>query len=70
MNCRKRRASDKQADVAPNEARPDANADLDAVRAGVGKALRNIHSGVLGEEVPDRIAELLRQLDQQGADSA
>jgi hypothetical protein len=40
------------------------------VRAGVGTALRTIHEGVLREKVPDRIAELLRQLDQQDADPA
>jgi hypothetical protein len=41
---------------------------LDAVRAGIGTALRTIHSGVLREEVPDRIAALLKRLDQQEAD--
>jgi hypothetical protein len=40
------------------------------VRAGIGTALRMIHSGVLREEVPDRITELLKQLDQQEAGSA
>jgi hypothetical protein len=43
---------------------------LGAVRAGIGTALRMIHSGVLREEVPDRITELLKQLDQQEAGSA
>jgi hypothetical protein len=38
---------------------------LKAVRTGIGAALRTLHSEVLHEEVPDRIAELLRQLDQQ-----
>jgi hypothetical protein len=50
-------------DVAP--------ADLKAVRTGIGAALRTLHSDVLREEVPNRIAELLKRLDQQkGADSA
>ena len=45
-------------------------ADLKAVRTGIGTALRTLHSDVLREEVPDRIAELLKQLDQQRADDA
>jgi Anti-sigma factor NepR len=40
-------------------------ADLSAVRRGTGAALRMLYSDVLGEEIPDRIAELLLQLDQQ-----
>jgi hypothetical protein len=44
-------------------------ADLEAVRTGVGTALRTIHSDVLRERVPERIAELLRQLDRQKADT-
>jgi Anti-sigma factor NepR len=40
-------------------------ADLKAVRTGIGAELRTLHSGVLREEIPDKIAELLRQLDQQ-----
>ena len=48
-----------------------ARADLKAVRTGIGAALRTLHSDVLREEVPDRIAELLKRLDQQkDADSA
>jgi len=46
-------------------ARDLAPADLKAVHTGIGTALRTLHSGVLREEIPDRIAELLRQLDQQ-----
>src|SRR5262249_19011483 len=38
---------------------------LKAVRSGIGQAIRTLHSDVLREEVPDRIAELLLQLDQQ-----
>jgi hypothetical protein len=40
-------------------------ADLSAVRRGAGAALRTLYSDVLGEENPDRIAELLSQLDEQ-----
>jgi Anti-sigma factor NepR len=39
--------------------------DLKAVRASIGAELRTIHSGVLREEIPEEIAELLKQLDQQ-----
>src|SRR5215470_18685148 len=38
--------------------------DLKAVRTGIGQALRTHYSDVLREEVPDRIADLLMQLDQ------
>jgi len=34
------------------------------VRTAIGTALRSLHSGVLREPLPDRIVELLRQLDQ------
>ena len=45
--------------------RDAAPTDLKAVRSSIGEALRTLYSDVLREEVPDRIAELLRQLDQQ-----
>jgi hypothetical protein len=35
------------------------------VRAGIGNALRSLYSNVLNEPLPERIAELLRQLDEQ-----
>ncbi len=38
---------------------------FDSVRAGIGSALRSLHSDVLREPLPDGIAELLRQLDEQ-----
>ena len=40
-------------------------ADLRAVRTGIGTELRTLYSDVLREKIPDRIAELLWQLDQQ-----
>ena len=40
-------------------------ADLSAVRKGTGAALRTLYSDVLREEIPDRIAQFLSQLDQQ-----
>ncbi len=62
MNCRK---PNKRDGVDPHGTRPDSGLDLKAVRTGIGAALRTLHSDVLREEVPDRIAELLTQLDQQ-----
>ena len=40
-------------------------ADLRAMRAGIGAELRKLYSDVLREEIPDRMAELLGQLDRQ-----
>ncbi len=45
--------------------RPKAGFDFEAVRTAIGTALRSLHSDVLNEPLPGRIAELLRQLDQQ-----
>jgi len=65
LKNRECRESDKRDGVGPRVTRPDAGFDLKAVRTGIGAAIRTIHSDVLREDVPDRIAELLRQLDQQ-----
>jgi hypothetical protein len=51
------------------EVRPNADG-LKGVRAGIGTALQVLYSGVLREEIPDRIAELLRKLDQQKESAA
>jgi hypothetical protein len=65
MNGRK---PDKRDGVGP---RPDAGFDLKPVRTGIGAALRTLHSEVLSDEVPDKVAELLRKLNRQkDADSA
>ena len=40
------------------------NVGRHGVRTGIGAELRALHSDVLREEVPDRMAELLKQLDQ------
>ncbi len=45
--------------------RPRAGSNFEAVRTAIGTVLRSLHSDVLYEPLPDRIAELLRQLDQQ-----
>jgi hypothetical protein len=41
-----------------------APADLRAVRTAIGAELRRLYSDVLREEIPDRMAELLKRLDQ------
>jgi glutamate synthase domain-containing protein 2 len=45
--------------------RPRARSHFDSVRAGIANALRSLHSEVLREQLPDRIAELLRQLEER-----
>jgi hypothetical protein len=63
MNRQECRESDKRDGPGLCGTRPGAEFDLKAVRVGIGTAMRTIHSDVLREEIPDRIAELLRQLD-------
>jgi hypothetical protein len=41
-----------------------AGSDFAAVRTAIGTALRSLHSNVLLEPLPDRMAELLSELDQ------
>ena len=62
LNCGECREPGKRDGVGRHGARP--NVDLKAVRTGIGAELRTLHSDVLREEVPDRMAELLKQLDQ------
>src|SRR5215831_10493733 len=45
-------------------ARDLALADLNVVRTGIGSELRRLHSDVLREEIPDRMAELIKRLNQ------
>jgi hypothetical protein len=45
--------------------RPRLRSHFDSVRAGIGSALRSIYSDVLDEPLPEKIADLVRQLDQQ-----
>jgi hypothetical protein len=63
-NGRECRKSDKRDGIGRRARRSDAGGDLKAVRTGIGAAIRTIHADVLREEVPDRIAELLKQLDR------
>jgi hypothetical protein len=65
MNRQECRESDERDGVGPRGTRPSPGFDLKAVCTGIGAAIRTIHSDVLHEEVPDRIAELLTQLDQR-----
>jgi hypothetical protein len=44
--------------------RPNAPVRLNAVRAAIAAELRRLHSDLLQEPIPKRMAELLRQLDQ------
>jgi hypothetical protein len=64
MNRRKRGEPDKRGGIGPHAARPDSGFDLKGVRTGIGTALRTLHSDVLREDVPDRMAQLLSQLDR------
>jgi hypothetical protein len=41
-----------------------APANLNAVRSAIGTELRKLYSDVLHGEIPDRMAELIKQLDQ------
>jgi hypothetical protein len=52
-------------DLGDRRGRSPSMYDLKAVRTSIGAALRGLHSDMLGEELPDRIAELLRQIDRQ-----
>jgi hypothetical protein len=45
-------------------ARDPALTDLNAVLTGIGAELRRLYSDVLHQELPDRMAELLKQLEQ------
>jgi hypothetical protein len=45
--------------------RPRPRSHFDSVRAGIGSTLRSIYSDVLDEPLPEKIADLVRQLDQQ-----
>jgi hypothetical protein len=45
--------------------RPRARSHFDAVRAGIGTALRSLYFNVLNEPLPEKIAELLTKLDEQ-----
>ena len=62
MNYGEYREPGKRDGVGRHGTRP--NADLKVVRPSIGAELRTLHSDVLREDVPDKMAELLRQLDQ------
>jgi hypothetical protein len=68
MIYRKSREPDKRNGAGQHRTRPNAGFDLKAARTGIGAALRTLYSDVLREEVPDRMAELLKQVEQQESD--
>lgn len=49
--------------------RPETGIDFEAVRTAIGAALRRHYSEVLLEPIPDRMAELLRELDRPRANN-
>ena len=65
MNCRGDGTPASGMTLVGTGRRPRAGRDFEAVGTAIGTALRLLHSNVLNEPLPDRIAELLRQLDQQ-----
>ena len=65
MNCRLARIAATAMTLIGMGRRPEADVGFEAVRTAIGTALRSLHSNVLQEPLPDRIAELLTQLDQQ-----
>jgi hypothetical protein len=71
MNCEKVGKPTNDRSSADMETPSDAGAHLKAVRTGIGAELRTLYADLLRERVPDRIAELLKQLDQlKDTDSA
>ena len=53
-----------QARLATMGRRPKGRLALELVRIAISAELRRLYSTVLSEPIPDRMAELLRQLDQ------
>jgi hypothetical protein len=43
------------------------NPDLEFVRVGIGRELRALYSGIVSEAIPEKLADLLKQLDQPTA---
>jgi Anti-sigma factor NepR len=69
MNSRERREPGNE--IALFGIERDGTADLKVACTGIGPELRTLYSDVLRENVPEMIADLLRQLDQQkDADNA
>ncbi len=48
--------------------RPNRRLDFQAVRAGIAAELKRLYSRVLDEPIPDKMAELPKQLDQPPGD--
>jgi hypothetical protein len=64
MNCKSARNT-AQGLTLVGMARDLAQADRNAVRTTIGAELRRLHSDLLRHEIPHRMAELIKQLDQQ-----
>jgi hypothetical protein len=63
MNCRGAGIPAKGTTLVGMDRRPETGIDFEAVRTAIGAALRTHYSEVLREPIPDRMAELLRELD-------
>jgi hypothetical protein len=63
MNCESARNT-AQGSALVGMARDLSQADRNTVRTGIGAELRTLHSDLLRKEIPDRMAELIKQLDQ------
>jgi Anti-sigma factor NepR len=64
MNCKGARNT-AQGLALVGMARDLAEAGRNTVRTGIGAELRTLHADLLRKEIPDRMAELIKQLDQQ-----
>jgi hypothetical protein len=67
MNYRRTRREAGQVDRAMAR-RPRASLAFEGVRAAIAAELKRLYSNVLHEPITDRMAELLRQLDQPPED--
>jgi transcriptional regulator NrdR family protein len=63
MTCRERRKLIEEL-VLVGVKRELTPAELKTALSGISARLRMLHSDVLREDIPDRMAELLRQLDE------
>ena len=63
-NCRGAGNPVKKMTLVGMAGRRNAILDLEATRTAIGAALRTLYRDLLREPIPDRMADLLRQLDQ------
>ena len=67
MNCRGAGIPANGKTLVGMSRRPESGIDFEAVRTAIGAALRTRYSEILREPIPDRMAELLRELDRPQA---